>query len=195
MNPRTAGPALLLLVGAATVLAWGLLGAPSTEPAPPDPVETAHRQQVLQSIGRPSHAGHDHAHDEPKQRQPASDPRPDHGPGKHPPLDDEEAWRNERAKTAADLHEQQLQATEVWADGQGLTSAAAADVLDILDQHHLTLRTWRQEVELGERSPRDLRAAMTELRRETRADLLETLGPELTESLRVELSANMGGGF
>ena len=185
----------LLAIGAGGLLAVGMAWLLTPTPTG-DRGMTQQRRDVLQEIDRPLQPHHDHEHQRPTPRPPATGtPLEREVVTHHPPLNDPQGWAARRAAAAEALQRQQLQATEQWAAAQGLPDEMVQRLGLIIDEHHSALRNLKAEVEQGTRSPAQLRQAVSELRENTQAQLEDMLGSASTEDLNTALRQFAGGGF
>jgi hypothetical protein len=160
---------------------------------PPDPV--ARRQAVVAELDRTPRI----APTEPiaQQRPPmqVDPPMQREVTANHPPLNDGNAWQNQRAAAAIALHRQQLAATETWAAEQQLGTHDTTEITAAIDGLHTLLRTLKAQVEEGDLPPAELRVRSPALRAQAASRIEAAIGTQATEALRAVLAVELGGGF
>lgn len=190
MERRIWGPALA--ASAVLVIGYALVPGQVAEEVPETPVEQA-REALIQRIDRPKPAPHEH-----RAVRPMSRPKPGidrEVVAHHPPLNDPEAWQNQRAAAAEQLHHQQVAATWDFAEQQELSPADAEEIAAAIDALHSQLRALKAGVELGEIRPDELREESPLLREEAETRIAEAAGVPQMEALRSALAGTLGGGF
>ena len=119
------------------------LGVFALQGTPEETAVEARRRAVVERIER-SDVGGAHDHDHGGEHAQAERKLPDHplsgiereDVSEHPPLNDAEAWRQQRAKTALELHEGQVAATRAFAASEGLSQAQTDAIVATIDGFH-----------------------------------------------------------